>query len=481
MASADQKPTSGGRSPPFHRVFTTQGYLLDKSKLSSQEKDKIYSDLEITPKQLNTKLPSKQSIIVFRESQTLISVPKFYGITNFGEPKYKIPNGSPIPEENLEFVGEPRDDQAEAIDQIADGIKKYNGGIIELPTGWGKTFVALWLIFNIGLKTLIVSNRRNIMQHWQGEIEEFMPKIRIGQLGGGKHDIDNVDIVVASLQTIALTDIPLEIFEEFGITIYDEIQTVPCQQFSKSFKKIVTKYMFGMSGSPERKDGMHELSYYYLGPKICSHFKEVQQDSRVVVYQVILNDIPGSDLYSKIITQKKSDVPDCTGMITLMSRNDERSKAILEIVRKLYELDKKILILSDRVDQLLYVNGLLRTFPEFEGEESIGLIVGSMTANALRDAKRQDIIIGTYQNCDTGMNCKQLNTEVLLTPRRDVLQIVGRILRKNHGTISPVIIDIVDPYHIFYAQANARRKFYDSRDYIVVRCSLQECIEKLKR
>jgi superfamily II DNA or RNA helicase len=77
------------------------------------------------------------------------------------------------------------------------------------------------------------------------------------------------------------------------------------------------------------------------------------------------------------------------------------------------------------------------------------------------------ILIATYQMCKEGFDVPTLNTLVIATPRPDVDQIVGRILRveKTKRTVSPLIIDIVDP--AFRRQFQERLSLYNKRDYKV--------------
>jgi superfamily II DNA or RNA helicase len=77
------------------------------------------------------------------------------------------------------------------------------------------------------------------------------------------------------------------------------------------------------------------------------------------------------------------------------------------------------------------------------------------------------ILISTYQLVKEGFDVASLNTLVMATPRPDIEQIVGRILRveKAKRTVSPLIFDIVDS--TFRRQFQARLSLYKDRNYIV--------------
>jgi superfamily II DNA or RNA helicase len=82
------------------------------------------------------------------------------------------------------------------------------------------------------------------------------------------------------------------------------------------------------------------------------------------------------------------------------------------------------------------------------------------------------ILIATYSMCKEGFDVATLNTLIMATPRPDVDQIVGRILRtdKTTRTIDPVIIDIVDP--AFRRQFQTRLALYKQRNYVVEKMQL---------
>ena len=82
------------------------------------------------------------------------------------------------------------------------------------------------------------------------------------------------------------------------------------------------------------------------------------------------------------------------------------------------------------------------------------------------------ILIATYSMCKEGFDVPTLNTLVMATPRPDIDQIVGRILRveKSKRTIHPLIVDIVDPQ--FRRQFGQRNTLYRKRNYTVKRMSI---------
>jgi len=81
-------------------------------------------------------------------------------------------------------------------------------------------------------------------------------------------------------------------------------------------------------------------------------------------------------------------------------------------------------------------------------------------------------LIATYAMCKEGFDVPTLNTLLMATPRPDIDQIVGRILRveKSARTVHPLILDVVDPQ--FRRQFQERNGLYKKRSYTVTKMSL---------
>jgi superfamily II DNA or RNA helicase len=90
---------------------------------------------------------------------------------------------------------------------------------------------------------------------------------------------------------------------------------------------------------------------------------------------------------------------------------------------------------------------------------SSGLYLGGMKTQERENTITCSVIIGTYQAASEGFDVADLDTLILSTPKSDVEQAVGRILRQKNKN-DPLVIDIVDSFSIFKAQYYKRRKFY---------------------
>ena len=95
---------------------------------------------------------------------------------------------------------------------------------------------------------------------------------------------------------------------------------------------------------------------------------------------------------------------------------------------------------------------------------SSGVYLGGMKTKNREETVNTPVIIGTYQASGEGFDVPELDTLILATPKSDVEQAVGRILRQKNKN-EPIVIDIVDSFSIFKGQYYKRRRFYKEREF----------------
>jgi superfamily II DNA or RNA helicase len=98
-------------------------------------------------------------------------------------------------------------------------------------------------------------------------------------------------------------------------------------------------------------------------------------------------------------------------------------------------------------------------------EPSVGYYLGGMKEEHLKESESKRVILGTYAMASEGLDIKTLTTLFLTTPKSDVCQSVGRILRsKEH---KPIVYDFIDEASVFESQYQKRKKYYQSKQYVI--------------
>jgi hypothetical protein len=163
-------------------------------------------------------------------------------------------------------------------------------------------------------------------------------------------------------------------------------------------------------------------------------------------------------------------------MITNLIKIDERNNFIANIIHAIGKCsDRKILIISDRLDHLETLKNLVDKKIKLDEENNISepgeittsKYIGSMKDYELKYASEANIIFGTYAMVEEGLDIPELNTLIFATPKKKIIQSIGRILRKPDYNIPPLIVDIADQFSIFEKWNSDRKKYYDKNSFNV--------------
>ena len=424
------------------------GYSISLKSLPPHFLDTIKSDLTVKAIE-NPNFPSNEPAFpIYRISKTKIYVPRFYGIEKYGDYKVdKVGKGESI---NLEFQGTLREVQQTTIDET---MKHNFCGIISLGTGLGKTVVALKLISILKVKTLIIVHADFLLEQWRERIGQYLPTAKIGIIKQKVCDIEGNDIVIGMIQTIINREYPKGTFDSFGCMIIDETHHEASRTFSTLFFKVQPRYLLGLSATPERKDGLSKVFYWFLGKQIVF----IKRDIGNPTIQFIMNDTTGYG--EKFNRLGKVNLPE---MLTDLSLKKERNEFILFHIRQLLKQDRKILLLSERREHCKYFEKILKEFT------TVGLYLGGMKTVDRNISTQCNVILGTYKAAGEGFDVATLDTLILATPKSDVEQAVGRILRQKNVN-EPLVLDIVDSFSIFKGQYYKRRKFYKESEFEIVK------------
>tara|TARA_B100000902_G_C27318817_1_gene922992 strand:- start:464 stop:1876 length:1413 start_codon:yes stop_codon:yes gene_type:complete len=439
----------------MNTILDTRGYGVPKDHFTPAELNKHRKALSFRPMVTPGYdfVPPKK-VIMYRESEKRLWVPKFYGIEHFGKEKTNNERtGKPL--QDVNFEGNLKDVQVEILDAVLPKIKESGGGSLCLPTGFGKTVCAIWLACQLKVKTLWVTHKTNLMEQTRERFMSFTDGT-VGTIQQSTVDIDH-PFVIGMIQSISMKDYDTDVFDEFGLVIFDEAHHVPSHVFSKCLWKINTKYMIGLSATLERKDNLHGIIDIFMGPVL--HKVEAQLKIPIVRRVRAVYDEDNE----KIEHLNKMGKPDTARLINDLVEDTARNKLIIEETLKAFKEGRTILILSERVVHCRYFKTRIATKLLDESDEvpDIGLYIGGLKSKDLAIANECRIIVATYNMCAEGYDNPNLNTVLFATSKRDVRQSAGRVLGlRSGGGFRPLIIDITDTWGPARNQAAGRLKWY---------------------
>jgi superfamily II DNA or RNA helicase len=440
-------------------ILSINGYGIakkDNDELIMQLKD----ELTMTPN-VNFSMGSDdtKSFPIYTENDKRLYVPRYYGLQKFGLPKKcTLSEGEHRP--NMNFIGKLRDEQLEPvanyINAAQDATKR--GGIISMKCGGGKTIMSVYIACHFKKKTMFVSHKDFLNQQFKETVEQFVPNAKIGIIKQSKVDTEDKDFVVASLQSLAIREYDMDIFKEFGLVIIDEVHHMGAEVFSRAFRKLNVSMILGLSATLNRKDGMRKIFENYIGKSVYKQCKKEKIDVVVEIHKYF--DPATQYSANKLLWNGK---PNAAAMINNICSFPPRTHYVIDILFRILDAEpaRKVLILSERLQQLRNINDLICK------EYTTGFYVGGMKQSQLDVSSEQQIILASYQMAAEGMNIPALNTVIFASPISDIQQSIGRILREkpSERKYIPLCIDIMDEFSIFTRKTYTRIKYYTQNEY----------------
>lgn len=430
-----------------------KGYTVYLDNFSKEQIKIIKNDLTFKPFKVPGYGEEALPFSIYGFSKNKMFLPKFYGIKKFGQPQEnKIEEPEKI---KIKFKGTLREEQKNVIDICTREAKNTGGGILSLDTAFGKTVLSIYLLCKLGVKALVVVNKEFLMHQWVERIQQFAPDARIGTLRQKKIDIEDKDIVIGMLQSIAMCDYDLKIYSSFGVVIYDEVHCVPSKVFSKALRKIQTKYHFGLSATPNRADGMTKVTKLFIGDVIVkTSVSKNNNPKNVKVLTVSFEQLPTQNYRA---LKNRFGKPDVVKMITNLIKCSHRLDLIVILIKYLLTKDRHILILSERINYLKKINDKIKNF-----DCQVGYYIGGMKQKDRKESETADVLLASYSMAKEAMDIQILDTLIMVTSKSDIVQSVGRVQRKKEYPIDkfPFIVDIIDDFSSFRNQSIRRQKFY---------------------
>jgi superfamily II DNA or RNA helicase len=397
---------------------------------------------------------------VWHEDSKWLYLPKHFGIERYGEVP-TLRDVAKTADEHWTFAGSIRPVQVPVVNSFL--LPEPHDGVISLHTGGGKTVCALYIASRLKVPTLVIVHNTFLRDQWIDRIKAFLPKARIGRVQADVVDVANKDVVIVMLQTLSMKELNDNLFAPIGLVIVDECHHIASEVFMQALPKVTSRYMLGLSATPERKDKLMFAIHWFLGPLL---YKSDTGDSVDVQVRVEMYEYENNDPEFNEVVVSSQGMVSVPIMVNKLANCEDRTQWLAKILVDVLEEGRQVLVLSDRVQ---HCKDILDALPDDVKETACILSQAVKSDVRTEYCRTKTILIATYSMCKEGFDVPSLNTLVMATPRPDIDQIVGRILRveKAGRAVHPLIVDIVDPQ--FKRQFGARNTLYKKRQYKVAR------------
>lgn len=346
-----------------------------------------------------------------------------------------------------------KEEQTLALEALLDAKER---GILHAQTGFGKTLIAIALMSKLGLRTLILVNKMELLKQWVDEITKWtgLSKKQIGTFHGSRKKLlETVDIAtIQSLANAIETEGEGFIRDKYGLLIVDECHHAASYSAYQAIKAFNGIRVYGFSATLQRTDSKTPFVNYALGDVL---FKHVRHDGRI---KRVL------ECRSSFESQES----EYHGMISELIADQTRNDLLLNAIKQ--NMHRKILLLSDRIEHITHLSSTLHVntidheivHGGMNPKERAFIIARLRTTGAMFN-----VALGTTSLLGEGMDLKNIDTLILATPISHpsrLIQILGRIGRDH--TRDLLVVDINDSDKIFSKMYRKRVSVYKSLGYM---------------
>lgn len=389
----------------------------------------------------------------------MIGVPKFFGMSALGSPRKDLrADGLDIRTTwNSSFTL--RAEQELSVEKTLKTLDEWGGAFYIADCGFGKSVVIASLIHRIQKRAMVVVPRLTLVKQTAHDLGgsptldrvQILAGASVGILQGSweKNPVD-ADIIVASLDSLALFKYPQEFWMKIGLVIFDEAHHMAAKTLSAIMPFVPSSRIVGFSATPTRNDGLEHVLYWLMGP--VSFIYQRLPEITGKINTVCVQRVQGAVIQDEFMYGGKLAF---AAMLNAIAGNEARNAALIKIALD-YVQRKKILLITAFREHCEVLALLLKN----EGK-SVHMIHGGVKNKEVES----QFLVATYGMLEEGFDDADLDTLIFCTPRSTIQQTVGRIERSKAGKLVPLVIDVVDQNGVFEAMWFKRKRFYKSRGF----------------
>ncbi|HEY5958710.1 MAG TPA: DEAD/DEAH box helicase family protein [Polyangiaceae bacterium] len=340
------------------------------------------------------------------------------------------------------FHGELDALQAEAL----KALEAHEMGVLVAPPGVGKTVIAVALIARRQRSTLVLVNRKHLLEQWQAQLARFLAidQSQIGRIGGGDKEKHTGRLDVAMVQALTKAGHVDKRVAEYGQLVVDECHHASSVSYERVLSEAHARYVVGLTATPQRRDGHQAIMCMQLGPIRFEVKPQALAASQSFVNKLIVREtafhVPPDktgasivEIYSELVTDNK------------------RNTAILDDVIATLAEGRHPIVLTQRREHVDW-------FAERLGRHAriVAVLKGGMGKRAERQTREllagerangSTVLVATGPYVGEGFDDAPLDTLFLAMPiawKGSLAQYVGRLHRNSPGKREVRVFDYVD-------------------------------------
>jgi superfamily II DNA or RNA helicase len=362
--------------------------------------------------------------------------------------------GAPIP---FAFAGVLRPSQEQAV----AALLPHDTGVLAASTAFGKTVLAIRMMAERGVNTLILVHRRQLMDQWIERLTTFssLPHDAIGVIGGGRRKPKG-QVDVALIQSLVRKGEVNDIVGKYGHLIVDECHHLSAVSFELVARRSKARYILGLSATVTRKDGHHPIIVMQCGPIRHRVDARSEASKRPFDHVVRIRD-------TSFQLQATLDIPSPSiqDVFKEMVADEARNDLIFDDVLWALEAGRSPVVITERTAHLEIIAKRLERFARH-----VIVLRGGQSEKQRRDIAarlaaipqaEERVIVATGRYLGEGFDDSRLDTLFLTMPiawKGTLAQYAGRLHRLNDAKREVIIYDYVDRRVPVLARMAAKRR-----------------------
>ena len=373
---------------------------------------------------------------------------------------------------DVAFKGELREEQKKAMNEIL----QFDNGILHAATAFGKTVVCSGIIAEKKVNTLIILESSALMEQWKEALDKFLDineeppeyktktgriKVRkdvIGRLQGA-HDSMTGIIDIAMAGSLCKKGEFHELLNQYGMVLVDECHHAASDTISNVLKEVKAKYVYGVTATPKRGDGLEKINYMLLGSIRHSYTAKEKAKAQGIDHLVYPRFTP--IVAPRGVLKEKMHPNEA---YNILRDNEIRDDLIVADIKECVSIGRTPVVLSRYKEHSQRLYERLKEYADH-----VFLMTGNNSKKEherileqLRqvDAGETMILIATGSLIGEGFDYPRLDTLFMAMPvsfESIVTQYAGRLNRDYAGKENVIVYDYVDSHIPMFDNMYAKR------------------------
>ena len=356
-----------------------------------------------------------------------------------------------------EFTGELRDSQKKAV----SALLQYDNGILSAATAFGKTVVCSNLIARRKVNTLILLESSSLIEQWEKSLSEFLTideelpeyktktgrvkkrKSLIGIIQGAK-DTSTGIVDIAMVGSLYKKGEFHPRLSDYGMILVDECHHSASETVSRILREVSAKYVYGITATPFRSDGLEKINEMLLGPVRFEYTAKEKAEEQGLEHLVVPR-------FTGAVSPHGREKLHINKAYEIIRNNELRNEQIVNDIKACIMENRTPVVLTRFTDHADVLYGLLK-----DCADHVFLLTGNKSKKEQRKLRAQMalvpvteslILIATGQLIGEGFDFPRLDTLIMAVPvawKGVVEQYAGRLNRDFEGKKNVMIYDYID-------------------------------------